>query len=265
VQTILKGFLPFWHPHLWPQRSPPILLQGNPPPPSLYSTIYWPNFPKPPKNFWQLWCHFLHFHISSYLVHHTMAWFVTSPPRYIINTYKHSNHPHLFQYTNGQMSRFPLLPRQRSGHKTTYNHVPYISEILPTDPDLWPVDTHNTTKGLIIISSNCINTHKHLMPLPSQTLQKHFAALPWSFQDIVGHINHPPDDVLEIIQSINDTSFKDGHAFHAWILSTGAPEDITNPQRDIHGGGSPWFLSLSLFWQGWTTRNFCTIHCCKYI
>jgi hypothetical protein len=29
-------------------------------PPSCQSTLYWPNFPNPPKHYWKLWHHFIH-------------------------------------------------------------------------------------------------------------------------------------------------------------------------------------------------------------
>jgi len=85
------------------------------------------------------------------------------------------------------------------------------------------------------------------LSIPSD-LQDLFASLPQSLQDIVGHISFPPDNGVDLLHSINenpsphifgasDASFKSGRASHAWILSSGSTSDISNPLRNISGGG----------------------------
>jgi len=227
-------------------------------PPSRHSTIHWPNNPKPPKNYWQLWCQFLHIHLQSYISSHNFSWSTSSSPRYVVNSFKHSVHHQLFQYTEGQMCHYNILHCCRSESKAIYNNVPYISAIPHTDPNLWSVDTYYTKKGIIVIGRNNINNHKHKNASVTCTLQDRFATLPHSLRDIVGHVTFPLDNGVTLIWPLNeqispclfgasDASCKSRKTLHAWILSSGSPDDITDPMRNISGGGivhgNPLFLS----------------------
>jgi hypothetical protein len=44
--------------------------------PSRHSDILWPPIPWPPKNYWQLWSHFLRYHISPFLQMNIIDWTV---------------------------------------------------------------------------------------------------------------------------------------------------------------------------------------------
>jgi hypothetical protein len=79
-------------------------------PPSRQPTFYWPDFPRPPKHYWQLWYHFLHTHMHNYISGRNLSWSELSPPRYVINCVKHTNYTHLFEHTEGQMCQYHILP-----------------------------------------------------------------------------------------------------------------------------------------------------------
>jgi hypothetical protein len=126
------------------------------------------------------------------------------------------------------MCHFPLLIRRGAGPKTLYNNVPYISNILFTDPDLCPVDTQYTPHGIIVIGHNSINAYKHPAPLAPSTLQDLFNSLPSSLNNIVGKLNNPYDNGSGMLPSVSgnspyrlfgasDASYKDGRASHAWF------------------------------------------------
>ena len=102
------------------------------------------------------------------------------------------------------MCHYIILHCHRSKSKTIYDNVPYICAIPHTDPNLWPVDTHYTKKGIIVIGCNNINSHKHKNASMTCTLQDSFATLPQSLRNIVGHVTFPPDDELTLIRSINE-------------------------------------------------------------
>jgi hypothetical protein len=173
-------------------------------PPVRHLTIHWPNYPKHPKNYWKLWYHFLHIRLQSYISSHNVSWSTSSFPRYVENSFKHTVHHQFFQYTEGQMCHYNLLHCHRSESKTIYNNVPYISTIPHTDPNLWPVDTYYTKKGIIVIGRNNINNHKHKNASFTCTLQDLFATLPQSLRVIVGHVTFPPDDGVTLIRSLNE-------------------------------------------------------------
>jgi len=146
------------------------------------------------------------------------------------------------------MCQYHILPWRQSRPKITYDNVPYICDVSCTYLNLWPFDTCYTKKGLIVIGRNNINRHKHPEPTPPGTLHEIFASLPQSIRDIVGHISLPPDDGRDLLLTTtnnskshifgaSDTSFKAGKASHAWVLSSGSVDDLSNPLQNISRGG----------------------------
>ncbi len=77
------------------------------------------------------------------------------------------------------------------------------------------------------------------------TLRQMFHTLPKSIQRNFGMVKFPPDNsiaLLSIIQNesntmygASDASLKNGNAAHAWIISSGHPDDIKTPTQSIHG------------------------------
>lgn len=144
------------------------------------------------------------------------------------------------------MCYYCIFTHRWSGPKTTDDNVPYLSDVLCNDLNLWPVDTCYMKKGLIVTGRNNINSHKYPETSSPSNLHDLFASLPQSLRDIIGHISFPPDDGVALLHSIYDspsprnfgasnTSFKLGRASHAWILSSGSTDDISNPLQNISG------------------------------
>jgi len=78
------------------------------PPPSCTSEILWLTCPRPPKHYWKLWHHFLHFCIKPMLEKMELLWDSFWLPRYIPSFFKHRLSPHLYRWQEGQMTRFTL-------------------------------------------------------------------------------------------------------------------------------------------------------------
>jgi len=82
---------------------------------SRHSTIAWPAYPRPPKNYWKLWHSFIHFHIEPYVQKLPLQWNSHAALRFSSSFFKHwySHHPisnHLHQCS---LQKWCYLPFRR--------------------------------------------------------------------------------------------------------------------------------------------------------
>ena len=107
--------------------------------------------------------------------------------------------------------------------------------------------SHNKT-NLEVLCLSSINTHgNNVASNAPSTLKQLFSHLPKSLQRLCGNIELPPDDGVALSKHLltsnkplygaADASLKDGNTSHAWVLSTGNIEDISNPLLHISGSG----------------------------
>jgi hypothetical protein len=127
------------------------------------------------------------------------------------------------------------------------------------DDDFYPVEVTYNTQGLSVIGDFPCHI---ISPIPAQlplSLQEMFYHLPQSSREILGSPVFKADngetllDKLrqsnKVILGASDASLKLNRATHAWILSSGDVQDITNPLLNISGTGPvhghPQYLSSS--------------------
>jgi hypothetical protein len=150
----------------------------------------------------------------------------------------------LYRIIDQDVACFKLASRHRRSHAVLYDNVPYLSDILPNDPNLFPVDAYFTTHGIATSDHNNIDTHYLPTNPQKDSLRALFKALPQALQGIVGTVSFPADNGTAIIEQAklrkklfgaSDASFKNNRASHAWIISPGSPEDINHPNMSIKG------------------------------
>jgi len=226
------------------------------PPSSRVSTILWPPIPRPPKNYWKLWSHFITKYIIPNVSTLQIDWKLLVCPRFSPTFYKHYNSVHLFQLSDDQLTLFKLQAGASSQTKAIYLNVPYLCNLSFNSNDFSTVDVHHHTKGWSVVGNWYIIGPDPSQKLP-QSLSEAFLTLPIALQQTCGTIRFPSNDVLSILQKIqqsknnlygaSDASLKDGKAFHAWIISSGEIDDIEDPLHYISGSGPihgiPHFLS----------------------
>jgi len=233
----------------------PDFLNGNRPP-SRTSNILWPNFPRPPSKFWQLWGHFINHHVLPRVQQIPTNWFVRVNLRHHTPYFKHNMSPHLYLLNDGELMTFKLNKSPRSRLKATYITVPYQCELSFNQSDFIPVDIHVNNRGISVLGK--FPTFHQDTSTSSSSFKEVIVSLPPSLKRICGCITLPPDDGAKLISSIetsnktiiacSDASLKNNRAAHAWIISTGDINDITDPFMHISGSGPvdrlPQFLSL---------------------
>jgi len=82
-------------------------------PPSRSPNIHWPQFEKPPWHYWQLWHHFLCFHVEPYIASKPLLWDTNIPLRHSIIYFKHRHHFHLYKLEGTDILEYRLARRQR--------------------------------------------------------------------------------------------------------------------------------------------------------
>jgi len=90
-----------------------------------------------------------------------------------------------------------------------------------------------------------VNNDETLLSPP--TLEHLFHNLPSPLRDILGLVQFPSDDAIQLVNDIkqngnnifgaSDASFRDGQATHAWMLSTGKVTDLDSGNMTITGIG----------------------------
>lgn len=112
--------------------------------------------------------------------------------------------------------------------------------------DFYPVDTHFCSHGLLVVGKFCPISRTPSVNIPPTSLREAFSRLPSSIQTKCGDIHFPNDDGKAIMDRVatnntlfgaSDASFKKGRASHAWLLSSGNVNDITDDDLHISGQG----------------------------
>jgi len=215
-------------------------------PPSRIPLAQWPSYPKPPKHYWILWNHFLHFHVPAYRSSIQFQWNTLSQPNYANIFFRHRQRLSIFRVVAEDVSEYNLLGTRQN--KVFYESVPCLTSISPTDPDLYPVEIYTTLRGFQYIMKTNINSHAgERQAPPSPTLADMFRALPESLQILCGRVTFPPDDGNRLLATIessygclygdSDASLKRSTSAHSWFISSGNIDDIEDPYLHISGSG----------------------------
>jgi hypothetical protein len=139
-------------------RIHPLYIHGERPP-SRQSKIFWPEFPYPPRNYWKLWSHFLHVHISQYCNSVTLHWNTTISSRYKVIFYKHRHSPHLFRILDNDIACFSMINHPCKRPRVIHQNAPYTMDIHYVPLDFFPIVTHYIKDGIITCGLNKSDTH----------------------------------------------------------------------------------------------------------
>jgi hypothetical protein len=111
-----------------------------------------------------------------------------------------------------------------------------------------------------VLGSFQINTHGAYKPFPPvSTFYSLYNNLPITLKRFCGEITLPMDGGAALMHHLqthqtpligmSDASLKDGQCSHAWVLSTGNPDHISNENMSIQGAGAvdgaPEFMSYA--------------------
>jgi len=142
--------------------------------------------------------------------------------------------------------QFRINKSPKTRFKATYLNIPYQCDIPFIESDFRPVDVFIGDQGISILGHFPL-LNNSLSRDPPNNLKEAIESLPPSVQQICGTINYRPDLGKKLFHSINlcnnsilacsDASLKENHAVHAWIISSGDINDITDPMLHISGAG----------------------------
>ena len=142
-----------------------------------------------------------------------------------------------------------LLPKPRSRFSALYEVVPdtvaHTHSIKLTSSQY--VDVHFSNIGILIVGEWFHFPSPQLSTNIQQPLGMVFDNIHPSLQQTCGTIHLPPDNGESLIQQLwknnntiygaSDASLKNGKSSHAWIISSGNIDDISNPYNRIYGSG----------------------------
>jgi hypothetical protein len=181
------------------------------------------------------------------LVTSQARWKVFSSYSFTPSFYKYSKSIHLYQLIDGKLAEYPLMRGACSRFQASYANVPYQCRLSYNENKFIPVDVQYTKKGISIVGEFFQKADSRDLPLSRPSLQQKFLSLHPSLQKICSKVNFPNDNGEEMMNKIvlsnnnifgaSDASLKNDRASHAWIISSGDPSDIDNPNNHISGSG----------------------------
>jgi hypothetical protein len=214
------------------------------------STIHWVDFPKPPKKDAALWISFMQTHISPFTTVNPIKWDRTAPPTYRTTFMTSLVTDKLYSYSNDRIVQFePKNTRRRTQYRTF--HKNYIEVELTPDvlASLAPVQVHQRSNDIQILCDSNINIHNIQMAhnTSNHDLTSLYSRLPMTLQCLCGSVQIPEGGGTKLIQYLlnnnkpllgaSDASLKDGNSSHAWILTTGELDHLSDPSMQLSGGG----------------------------
>jgi hypothetical protein len=226
----------------------PAYTKGNRPL-SRISTIYWVDFPKPPKKYRILWQNFLSTHIEPLIKQIQIQWNTSAKPNYNTSYYYSATMETIYVQTQTGYQTFIKTTPKRMTHTMRFRQGTTIADIPNSiQNSLHGVDVERHSSNLTLIGLNAINTHGMEQPQqPIDELTRHYNNLPEALQRLCGKVSLPPDGgkkLLEYLRETNtplhgasDTSLKEDQCAHAWILTTGEQDHIEDPLMSISGMG----------------------------
>jgi hypothetical protein len=126
----------------------------------------------------------------------------------------------------------------------TYASVPYIFN----NEDFFPVEVTYKNQGLFIVGDFPRNGMAHNPTQVPISRQDTFYHLPQSLREIVGYPIFLADNGETLFKKLrqsnkslfgaSDASLKLNRATHAWILSSGDVQDISDPLLNISGSSA---------------------------
>ncbi len=197
-----------------------------------------------------MWNEFLTTFVSSIIANHIIKWDTASIPHYTTTYYRSPNSTNLYTKSNDSLITHTPREYKRLQGLQRYNIQGMIvnpsTEIIT---NLIPMDAAHYKTYLQYLCDSSINTHGETESPPNiKSLSHMYNRLPTSLQRLCGAIQFPSDDGKQLIdyltnhnlqlQGMSDASLKEDQCSHAWILTTGAPEHITDPKLHIKGSGA---------------------------
>lgn len=159
------------------------------------SKITWPSFPKPPKSYWNLWNHFIRFHLmpiiqcsSNAMEHHIIS-------RFHPSFYKHRSLISLFRLEEGSLAQYNLQRGAKTRSQATYINVPYICDLSFNFEEFFPVDIHCSDAGISIVG-HWPNTSDDTFYESDPSLNGALSTLHPALHQTVGNAYFPTDNGL---------------------------------------------------------------------
>jgi hypothetical protein len=180
-------------------------------------------------------------HIQPLLRDSNIPWRDINKPQFHPQFYKHVNTFHLYKLDNNVLSLFKIQGGAKSKLRALYTNVPYMTDLPFNSVDFYAVDTHITPKGIQIVG-DWYNQCPTQIKSETQSLDSAFRSLHPALRETCGTIQFPPDNGYALMDGVHssgslfgasDASFKNGKAAHAWIISSGKVDDISNPLLNI--------------------------------
>jgi hypothetical protein len=180
------------------QNIHPSYRQGEQPP-SRQSTVYWLTFDNPPKHYWKLWSHFIHFYVDPLVASSRFSWCLNPPVRHKIILFKHRQFFHLYRVVDRDVTEFCQTPPTCGWWTPSYLNIPYFSDIQHDDPNLIPADAHYSKEGLTFCGYASLPLMNAQTPIYQSSLAQQFLNLPSSIRNICRSVTFPTDDGMQLV------------------------------------------------------------------
>jgi tRNA A-37 threonylcarbamoyl transferase component Bud32 len=113
-------------------------------------------------------------------------------PTYQIIFFQHNTSLKLYRKVGAQVAKYHLLGVVCN--KVYFKNIPYETNRPRDDIGLYAVDVTYTTKGIMYVAKNQINTHNTPLGIADKSLQHRFRNLPEALQQLCGTVVFPPDN-----------------------------------------------------------------------
>jgi hypothetical protein len=217
-------------------------------PTSRKSTMHWVDFHKPPRKYMAIWKEYMMKYVQPRLPILLTSWNPKAPPHYNTTYYLSLRTGKLYGKVHNGRFHMHEASRTQPGSRTTTFHPTYSETDICSDTEnsLKPVDVAHSNQQITILCFSNINNHKgHLTSI--QYNYSFYRKLPKSLRRLCGQISIPPDGGDKLMTyikdrdanliGVSDASVIDGNGTHAWILTTGEKEHLSDPYMKLEGHG----------------------------
>jgi hypothetical protein len=218
-------------------------------PTSRTSTVHWVTFHKPSRKHMTLWNEYINIYVRPRITVSNTSWNTRTKPHYNTTYYLCSRNGKLYEkVTNNEYKMYEALRSQHGSRTTTFHNTPVETYITnETQEYLQPVDVTHSKHHIIILCTIKINDHGSPSITSIHSKYSFYRKLPKSLRRLCGKISLPPDGgqrLMEYVKDcdasligVSDASVIEGQGTHAWILTTGEMEHLSDPYMKLEGQG----------------------------
>jgi hypothetical protein len=197
-----------------------------------------------------LWIEYIKLYVQPRVPMLYTSWDKSTSPHYNTSFYRSLKTGRLYEKVFHARYNIHEAIRNQPGSRTTTFHTISLESTIDADilRSLEPVDVTHSKHNIKILCISNINKHGQRDISNVQSKYSWYRKLPKSLRRLCGKISLPPDGGVKLMEyiterdasliGVSDASVIEGNGTHAWILTTGEKDHISDPHMKLEGYGT---------------------------